>query len=319
MNPRIIKAKLFHHLHQLRTPQTYYKPPIKQSYRLFQTATTMPVAASQPETVRASNIPKGKKEVKILMLHGFTQSGHLFSSKTKALSKLLVKALAPPPYNMHPTLIFPTAPHRLRPSDIPGYSLSGDGEEYDDADSDTWGWWRNDDATNTYRGFEQGVQTIADAIAEAGGGVDGIVGFSQGAAMTALVTSALELPYRSPPANADKDNADYAWLDALRAANGHKPVKFAVVYSGFWAKPAALQWLYEPVIATPTLHFIGSLDTVVEEGRSQALIDRCRDPTVVTHPGGHYVPVAKDWALVLVGWLRQKLQDEEVGLKKQAM
>ncbi|KAI2472248.1 serine hydrolase FSH [Annulohypoxylon bovei var. microspora] len=267
------------------------------------------MSASAPTGAPASKpapaIPKGKTELKILMLHGYTQSGSLFSSKTKALSKLLTKALSPAPYNLHPTLVYPTAPHRLRASDIPGYAPAEGAE--DEEEGDSWAWFRKDEATGTYRGLGDGMRRVAAAIADAGG-VDGVCGFSQGGALAALVASALEHPHRepSPPSSSPEDDS---WLPILRSANNDQPLKFCVIYSGFYAPPADLQWLYAPAISTPTLHYLGSLDTVVEESRSQGLVDRCVEPTVVVHPGGHYVPVAKDWVLVLVGWLRKRYED----------
>ncbi|RYP74031.1 hypothetical protein DL771_003220 [Monosporascus sp. 5C6A] len=285
--------------------------------------------------------PDGKKELKILMLHGRdnpivrnTQSGPLFDIKTRALAKLLTKALSPAPFNVTPRLIFPTGPHRLRARDIPGFSSAshdgaaeegGEGEEDSDEDSDNWAWWRKDEASGTYAGFEAGMRRVAEAISGAGG-VDGVCGFSQGGCLAALVAAALEgrnppagCPSPSSPASAP-EAVDWTWLDDLRAANGGHPLKFCVVYSGFCAPVPGLQWLYggslgdaagdlpeekSGMIATPTLHFIGSLDSVVEEGRSRALIDRCRDPVVVEHPGGHHVPVARDRVMPLVGFLRQ--------------
>ncbi|KAI1348851.1 serine hydrolase FSH [Xylaria sp. FL0043] len=267
-----------------------------------------PVAAA-PEKKTASTVPKGKKELKILMLHGYTQSGPLFSAKTKALNKLLIKALSPAPLNLHPTLIFPSGPHRLRPSDIPGYVPPEDPslQDGDEDDLDNWAWFRKDEASGLYRGIEDGMHRIASAIREAGG-VDGVLGFSQGGCMAALVAAALEHPYRTPstPNNTTTTTTHATWLKELRAANEERPLQFCVIYSGFHATPADLQWLFEPAIATPTLHFLGGLDTVVEEKRSQALVERCRDPMVLTHPGGHYVPVARDWVMPLVGWLRQR-------------
>ncbi|KAI2611872.1 hypothetical protein GGR54DRAFT_617119 [Hypoxylon sp. NC1633] len=284
-----------------------------------------PAAAAAKTPKKPAQIPAGKTELKILMLHGYTQSGQLFSSKTKALAKLLTKALAPSPYNTHPTLIYPTAPHRLRPSDIPGYipSSSG-GEEEDEDESDSWAWFRKDEATGAYRGFSTGMHAIARAVAAAGG-VDGVCGFSQGGAVAALVASALEQsPARTPPSPTPtstpsstsavvEEEQDWSWVPALRAANHNKPLQFCIVYSGFYAPQPTLSWLYAPPITTPSLQFVGSLDTVVEEWRSQGLVERCRDPTVVVHPGGHYVPVAKDWAMVLVGWLRQRCEDNGEG------
>lgn len=176
---------------------------------------------------------------------------------------------------------------------------------------DAWAWWRKDDATGVYRLFDEGMQRLAQVIREEGGGhVDGVVGFSQGGAFAALVAAALEAEREPCAPTAETNAARPAWLDTLRQANNGQPLKFSVVYSGFHAPPADLQWLYEPKIKTPTLHFIGSLDTVVEEGRSRALVARCEDPLVVVHPGGHYVPVSKEWVTPLVGFVRRWCEDD---------
>ncbi|KAG6040824.1 hypothetical protein E4U41_006995, partial [Claviceps citrina] len=100
------------------------------------------------------------------------------------------------------------------------------------------------------------------------------------------------------------------WVRRLREANGGRPARFAVSYSGFWAPVASLQFLYEPRIGTPMMHYLGSLDTVVDEGRSRALVERCVDATVVVHPGGHHVPVSKEWAMPLAGFIKQHAQKD---------
>lgn len=202
---------------------------------------------------------------------------------------------------------------------------------------------------------------LADYIrAEAPGGVDGVVGFSQGGAVAAMLAAALEylpptsassassssssLPpqsssqtQRQPPPSSSTtttttDSSDpNDWLTYLRAANAHRPLRFAVIYSGFYPpETAGLGWLiggagtdnstskkdpsaaaaHGPKVRTPTLHFIGSLDTVVEEGRSRGLVARCEDPLVVVHPGGHYVPVSKEWVNPLVGFVRRWCEDD---------
>lgn len=142
--------------------------------------------------------------------------------------------------------------------------------------------------------MERLAQCIRD---DAGGRVDGVVGFSQGGFVASLLAAVLE-PGRTTP-------GQQHWAAALRDANGGHALKFAVVYSGFFAPQAELAWLYEPKISTPTLQFIGSLDTVVEEGRSRGLVARCEEPVVVVHPGGHYVPVSREWVNPLVGFVRK--------------
>lgn len=81
--------------------------------------------------------------IKILFLHGYTQSGPSFHAKTKALEKTILKALP-----TGSTLHFPTAPHLLQPSDLPdGRAPSSSG--------DNWSWWRRDPASSTYTGLDE--------------------------------------------------------------------------------------------------------------------------------------------------------------------
>ncbi|KAL0466503.1 dihydrofolate reductase [Neurospora intermedia] len=293
-----------------------------------------------------------KKEVRILMLHGYTQSGPLFRAKTRALEKLLIKALSP--LNLVPTLIYPTAPNRLSVSDIPGYepSTSDSGPGGDKELSDSWAWFRREEATWNYKlineGFERLAETmrgvnlegrevvdglVTDAKVEAGETeerkemkgvvrsevIDGVIGFSQGAAMAAMLTAAMEhLKPGQPRPVLTPDHE--GWVKQIREANKGQPLKFCVSYSGFFALPPELGWLWEPKVRTPTLHVLGSLDTVVEESRSRRLIEACEEPAVVVHPGGHYVPVNKEWVAPLVGFIRTCLEKhqktEEEGEKK---
>ncbi|KAH8759031.1 alpha/beta-hydrolase [Diaporthe sp. PMI_573] len=218
---------------------------------------------------------------------------------------------------MQPTLFYPTAPSRLSPKDIPGFQPTsgeapGDGGGAE-SEMDAWAWFRKEEATGNYRLLREGFESLARCIRnEAGGHVDGVVGFSQGGAVAAMLASVLEHvgaggQQRQPPTS--DDTYDWSWVPALREANGGKALRFAVVYSGFFAPPPALAWLYEPKIRTPTLQFIGSLDTVVEEGRSRGLEERSENPVMVVHPGGHYVPVNKQFVMPLAGFIRQCCED----------
>ncbi|KAL2022956.1 hypothetical protein VTK56DRAFT_4171 [Thermocarpiscus australiensis] len=292
-------------------------------------STPASVTASDSDAKRAkataNATSKNKREVRILMLHGYTQSGPLFRAKTRALEKLLAKALAP--LGLVPALLYPTAPNRLSARDIPGYEPRGDrggedgqavvgtGDGEEEGETDSWAWFRRDEASGTYRLVEKGMARLAEVMAQAregdgdgddaGGFVDGVIGFSQGGCMAAMLASAME---GGDGARAVAAKEHEGWVRAVREANGGRPLKFAVVYSGFYAVPADLAWLYEPKVKTPTLHFLGSLDTVVEESRSRGLVERCEEPVVVVHPGGHYVPVSKEWVMPLAGFIRKCLE-----------
>jgi hypothetical protein len=294
--------------------------------------TTPPSGSSTPQgqgqqQQRAPNkkATPAKKEVRILMLHGYTQSGPLFRAKTRALEKLLAKALAPA--GLVPSLLYPTAPTRLSARDIPGFDAfrrSGEEggaveEKEEEEQMDAWAWFRHDRAAGKYRLVEEGMLSLAKEISEwkgdataegeegeagkgGGGVVDGVLGFSQGGCLAGMLASALEEGRTTAWVEAREHEG---WMRAVREANGGRPLKFAVIYSGFWATPTDLGWLYEPKIKTPTLHVLGSLDTVVEECRSQGLVERCEDPLVLRHPGGHYVPVNKEWVMPVAGFIKK--------------
>ncbi|KAH6628855.1 serine hydrolase FSH [Chaetomium tenue] len=254
------------------------------------------------------------KKFRILMLHGYTQSGPSFATKTSALKKVLNTALKP--RGLEAVLIYPTAPNKLSPHDLPS-----PGEE-DKPDPEWYAWYRKDDRTGEYRYLDKGMNLIADVLREArrearegaeavaegegeqgnrDGGVDCVLGFSQGACMAVMLAAALDGSMRNSPAQ------HASWLENVREANGHRPLKCAVMYGGFMAAPPDLEWVYSPKVATPTLHVIGTLDTIISEEASQKLAGKCKDAQVVIHPGGHFVPLGKMWSAVVVQFISSQL------------
>jgi fermentation-respiration switch protein FrsA (DUF1100 family) len=157
--------------------------------------------------------------------------------------------------------------------------------------------------------MEDGFRTIADAIHEVGG-VDGVVGFSQGGAAAPMVAALLE-PERSE-AFAEAEGMAYP-VSFVELRKEQPPLRFAVSYSAFLAPSPLYKAFYEPKIRTPMLHVVGTLDSVVEESRSLALVEACVEPKVVYHPGGHFVPIGKEMVGTLVGFIRQCCEEEEMG------
>jgi len=269
--------------------------------------------------------------LRVLMLHGYTQSGPLFHAKTRALEKNLKKAF---PSGIE--LIYPTGPLRIRPADIPGFlNLNGESspashglgdqdsrsDEKSDEESDCWGWWirKGDTEPFTYWGMEDGLARVAETL-KSSGPFDGVIGFSQGGALAGMVASLLEAGRREGFASC-QEKGGMAYPTSFEEDTGyvtdvvHPPLKFAVSYSGFGASTNPLyQGYYTPPISTPMLHFIGSVDTVVEEKRSLRLVDACVDGRgkdgrkVVYHPGGHFLPSSqKQYVAALVGFIRESL------------
>lgn len=252
-----------------------------------------------------------RQPLKILMLHGYTQSGPLFHAKTRALLKHIQKMF--PLHDITP--IYPTGPLRLNPADIPGYEPSATNE---DEDREAFGWWRRDDRADPplYVGIEDGLAALARTL-EKDGPVDGVVGFSQGAAMAAMVASLLETDRKDAFARAQSQDQEALPFPESFEKLSHPPLKFALCYSGFRAPGSRYTAFYEePKIRSPVLHVLGSLDAVVDHGRSRALIDACEgrpeeDGKVVWHPGGHFLPGQRPFLDAAVRFIQEQLEGEK--------
>ncbi|KAF8419647.1 dihydrofolate reductase [Tirmania nivea] len=263
------------------------------------------------------------RPIKILMLHGYTQSGPLFHAKTKAMEKHLQKSLAA---LGGVQLVYPTGPILLRMDDLPtwnsiatttpadlatappapaGASNEGrDGQDY-------FAWWRRNEALETYTGLPSPcLDYLYDFISKEGP-FDGVLGFSQGAAAAGVLASLLEPVRRSAPALPN---------DWPQPPESQPQLAFAICYSGFKAPYKQYDLIYEPKIETPVMHFIGSLDTVVDKERSLALARACRKAKLVYHPGGHFLPGGKAFLGAVVGFIVECLKAREqaaAGKKKE--
>ena len=128
--------------------------------------------------------PTPSKPLRILMLHGFTQSGPLFRAKTRALEKHLAKA-----FPGGTTLVYPTGPLRLSVGDIPVYDNSAPPAPTDCSDLEAYAWCRGETTPGQpprYLELDKGLERIAEHLRK-DGPFDGIIGFSQGAAVAADV------------------------------------------------------------------------------------------------------------------------------------
>lgn len=254
------------------------------------------------------------KTLKVLMLHGYTQSGPLFNAKTKALEKVLKKAFP------GIALSYPTGPMKLRASDVPGFDVSKVENESNEVEA--YGWWRRSNTSDPpeYVGLEEGLAVVADTM-KAEGPFDGVMGFSQGAAMAAMVSSLLEGESRKEAFKAAQAKSKLAMAYPSSFANlDHPPLKFCVSYSGFIAPGNRYAAFYEPSIRTPLCHFIGSLDTVVEEARTNLLVDAAggaEKTTVVVHPGGHFVPNNRQYLDTVVAFVKARTTETDGPGKKE--
>jgi acetyl esterase/lipase len=199
--------------------------------------------------------PVSPRKLRILCLHGYHGSGDVLRGQMGAL----VAELEP-----MAELVFVDAP-----------SL---------ADSDH-GWWhavdderapRSDDPgvagpRRHYKGWARTRDAIAARFAS-DGPFDGVLGFSQGAALAGL-------------------------LVGLRAPDGRptpeRPLAFgfAILFSGFPSNDPELARLYarRDSYALPSLHVFGRADGIVAPAVSRALAAQFGEPVLVEHDGGHAI------------------------------
>jgi len=138
------------------------------------------------------------------------------------------------------------------------------------------GWWHavtgksaNGGAGTEYRGWARTRDWIASLCAQAP--FDGVFGFSQGAALAALLVGMCALGCERPPAPAALD--------------------FAIMVGGFMSRDRQHAPLYEALEASgpPSLHVIGRADIIVPSEASRALASRFPAPLIVEHDGAHVI------------------------------
>lgn len=259
------------------------------------------------------------------MLHGYTQSGPSFRAKSRALEKQIQKAYP------GSTLWYPTGPLKLRPSDVPGYDATSSTNAADQ-EVEAFGWWRRSSTADPpmYVGLEDGLAEVAGALNQEGP-FDGVIGFSQGAALAAMMSSLLQGQVRedsfetltsstsssscasslSLPSFPSSSAASFPFPASFRNLQ-HPPLKFCILYSGFIAPGERYSAFYQPFISTPSCHFLGSLDTIVEEKRCLTLYDAFvgsqPSPRLIRHPGGHFLPSSKQYLQAAVSFIGDAMQ-----------
>ncbi|KPP70868.1 hypothetical protein Z043_110266 [Scleropages formosus] len=214
--------------------------------------------------------------LRLLCVHGYRQNDATFRDKTGALRKLLKKQAE---------LVYISAPHRVVHSAAPpaepgqGATAGTGGEDQPDhQEADSRGWWFSDVRARSFDAAQQceaslGLEDSVDAVREAVrtlGPFDGILGFSQGAALVAMLC-ALQERQMEP---------DFRF-------------RFAILVAGFRSACAQHAKFYASApLAIPSLHVFGQTDRVIPEAASRELLPRFERPEVLAHPGGHFVPAA---------------------------
>ncbi|XP_005096416.1 esterase OVCA2 [Aplysia californica] len=236
----------------------------------------------------------GSRPLKILCIHGYRQNAQMFREKSGSLRKMLKK---------YAEFDFVTAPHRVPPGNqgsaawglqqeqqqngeesLPEAEPGTSATQGDSDDPGERGWWfsREDDYfksvdySDISKGFDASAEMIVAKLEE--NSYDGILGFSQGASMVSM-------------------------LCLMQQQRGKQWFKFAVLIAGFKSRSTAHDVHYSGRSEIPSLHVYGETDQIISESMSEELLQYFRDPTILRHPGGHFVPAASAQKKGYMGFL----------------
>ncbi|OWM73120.1 hypothetical protein CDL15_Pgr001234 [Punica granatum] len=191
---------------------------------------------------------KKKKKMKILCLHGFRTSGSFFKKQIGRWDPSIFAA-----FDLDfPDGIFPAGGK----SDIEGLFPPPYFE-----------WFQFNKGFTEYTNLEECITYLCDYIMT-NGPFDGLLGFSQGATLSALL-----LGYQAQG----------------KVLKDHPPLKFFVSISGSkFRDPSICDVAYKDPIKLKSVHFVGAKDWL--KLRSEELASAFHNPLIIRHPQGHVVP-----------------------------
>lgn len=197
---------------------------------------------------------KVKKQLKVLAIHGYKQNAETFRKRTGAFRKMFKKSVI---------FEFVTAPNQLP-------------QKNDEDEEDMTGWWFSSnektylaqDFTDCSEGLDDSLNVIAEAL-QSMGPFDGILAFSQGAALLAIICCL-------------KESGDERF----------QGINFAILVAGYKSRQSSHAKYYAQKVSTPSLHVIGDTDQVIQKEMSEELLTYFDNPIVLRHGGGHFIPSA---------------------------
>lgn len=140
------------------------------------------------------------------------------------------------------------------------------------------GWWFSEQEADVFsaleepaacRGLEAALETVAKAL-DSLGPFDGLLGFSQGAALAAFVCA------------------------LGQAGDPRFPLpRFIILVSGFCPRGLGFkESILQSPLSLPSLHVFGDTDRVIPSQESMQLASRFLGAVTLTHSGGHFIPAA---------------------------
>lgn len=221
------------------------------------------------------------------MLHGYAQSGDIFRHKVRKLEDELRQRYDDAEF------IYLDAPMKLETNDIPGLKSSNHGNDHE-----MRAWFDLRIVHDPPKGLHHSLAFLAGVL-ETQGPFDGVIAFSQGTVVGAMVASLLQGIVRERAYDmALQQSANILpYPEAFRNVR-HPSFKFALFYATRVGVGRYSDWMYQhPRIATPFCHFFGRLDPMIsyeERDTVLAKLSNAESPKMVAHIGGHFVPVDRE-------------------------
>ncbi|KAL1349537.1 hypothetical protein HN51_026057 [Arachis hypogaea] len=195
------------------------------------------------------------KKPRFLCLHGFRTSAEILKKQVHKWPQSVINEL---------DLVFLDAPFPCQgKSDVEGIF-----------DPPYYEWFQFNKEFTEYTNFDECLQYIEDYMIKHGP-FDGLLGFSQGAILSAALPNL---------------------QDKGVALTKVPKVKFLIIIGGAkFRSPCVAEKAYSSLIRCPSLHFLGETDFLRQYGSE--LIECCVEPVVIHHPKGHTIPRLDDESL----------------------
>lgn len=198
------------------------------------------------------------RPLRILCLHGYTQTAESFSKVLGLGLQPHIRELA--------ELVFVDAPHAARE---PAGGCA---------------WWHPELISKgwVYHGWDETLEFLV-GFESTQGPFQGLLGFSQGAAVTSALAAHLGVPGK--PAAVD--------------------FRFGIMAGGFAFRGRGSSSLFRHrPLRVPSLHMYGQRDKLVLPSSSEELARLFESPTVHAHPGGHSFPQTRPSVDAVAEFLR---------------
>lgn len=213
-----------------------------------------------------------QKKPRFLCIHGFRTNGKILDTQLHKWPESVLDKL---------DLVFIDAPFPAQgKSDVEGIF-----------DPPYYEWFQFNKEFTEYTNFDEGIAHIEDCMIKQGP-FDGLLGFSQGAIISAALPG----------------------LQAAGMALTKVPkIKFLIIIGGAKLRsPLLVEKAYSSPIKCPSVHFLGETDFLKQYGLE--LLESFVDPCVIHHPKGHTIPRLDEKGLQsMLNFIEriQKVQDKK--------